>query len=269
VHRRPVIAPLPPPPPPLPHHHHHRRLDLRLCDDTTTEGGQITISHRFPSSLGFAECLSEIKAFLDDNPSECIFVCIKRDWDRRQTWNSGAAALAMLEDSGLRFATYPPSTNRPPPSCCNSSTMLDTQPSFANVRLQSVRGCVCLSSQDDAMWTGSDGASLVAELPGKMDLDFGFHDMWDAGSVQRCQTAIETNVLAHEPCETVTGFSTNVVQGCGIVMPKHVAWLMNAWLLRRCESEAWRGRALGFVVVDFASPDLVRAILQCNFLPGR
>ncbi len=244
---------------------------MRLCDNTT--GGHITISHRFPSSLGFAECLSEIKAFLDDNPSECIFVCIKRDWDRRKTWKSGAAALTMLQDSGLRFATYPPDADPPLPSpFCKSITRLGTAPpsfSFANVRLQSVRGCVCLSSQDDTMWTGSDGASLVWELPGKMNLDFGFHDMWNAGSVQRCQKAIESVLLAHEPCETVTGFSTNVVQGCGIVMPKHVAWLMNAWLLTRCESEAWRGQTLGFVVIDFAYPDVVRAILQRNFLPDR
>jgi hypothetical protein len=234
-----------------------RRLDFRLCD--TVAGGKVFVSHRFPSRLSFHSCLRHIKDFLDDNPSECVFVCIKRDWDLRRHWNSGRKTLDLLNASGLRFAVYPPYTEE----VCTSTTLLPMQQPFGAMRLQALRGCVFISSQDGHMWKGSDGESLEWQVPGKINLDFGFCDMWEMGSLACCQSAILRSAASHREPETVAGFSTNLV--LGIIMPRHVAWRMNEWLKSRCGSGEWNGRKLGFVVVDFAQPSLVQAILQLNF----
>jgi hypothetical protein len=95
----------------------------------------------------------------------------------------------------------------------------------------------------------------------------GLFDAWESKTPSRAKRDVFAHLAeTHErECTILPGFSTNVVVCCGIVLPKHVAWLMNGWLARKCEG-GWKGTQLGFVTVDFATDGLIGSIIEVNQL---
>jgi hypothetical protein len=234
-----------------------RRLDFRLCDN----GRPVHIAHRWSSKLLFEDALQEVHHFLDSNPTEAIFMCIKRDWDNRNTWCSGQTVLCMIKSKGFKFCHLPP----------YSDCIFD-----GNTTVGMARGCLFISSQDECMWMTPDfSRNLAKDIPGKIDLDRSFLDTWDAGSFASAKLAITDYLDSHQfdclkqPTSYPTdrhmrGFSANIVCCFGAALPRYTAWFMNSWIQQRCQSN-WKGKHLGFVSVDFAHHTVIRYILSLNF----
>lgn len=239
-----------------------RRLDFRLSDEGTND--EILIAHKWPTYLSFNQALDVLKVFLEEHPSEIVFLCIKRDWDNRKSWHSSSSALATLNSKGFRFPN-------------------DLGFEGSRTTVGAVRGCLFVSSQDHCMWQTA-ASDYTALLPGRCNLDRGFLDVWEAGSPAAAKAAIcrrldaqpqptkhsqeqEQGGVEQEQARNkqqssnssargenmaepvlIPGFSTNVVLAGGVVQPWYVAWCMNGWVRRRCKSH-WRSKQLllGFV----------------------
>jgi hypothetical protein len=178
-------------------------------------------------------------------------VCIKRDWDNRKAWHSSSEALAMLNSKNFKFVHKPPYAQE---------FVFDS----TRTTVGAARGCLFVSSQDHSMWQTESSSSDYHALPGRCNLDSGFLDVWEAGSLSAAKTAICKRVDGldkppkHKPAQKPTGakqaleppgipgFSTNVVFAYGVIQPRYAAWCMNGWL-RRCCTGQWRGKKVGFV----------------------
>ena len=59
-----------------------RLFDIRLCDDNSSDFGEIYVAHTLVTNLRFKTLLDYFKEFLDENPSEVIFCWIRKDFRR-------------------------------------------------------------------------------------------------------------------------------------------------------------------------------------------
>jgi hypothetical protein len=235
-----------------------RGFDLRLSN---IEGG-VYIGHTLISNSNFNDILKTMKSFLNDNPSEFIFMFIKPDWPTRNKWNFNN--VQELWDNFKDIDDYT--------SGFDNTIFLDPNINIKEVIIKNLRGKLIIIP--DGKFCPYRNTSLnkgVATLPMNF---FNVCETWNKNTVKNAKETIihfidaeckmnNKNTNNEEVQIVNTNNNYNIIQinvVVNLVPPYFVSKYMNNWLIKNITN--YKDKCLGFVSIDFANKPVVNSLLN-------
>ena len=199
--------------------------------------GQVILSHGLSSDARLDLSLESVRYFLDSHPTEFIILYLRAD-----KWHEMSAAdrqkvREVMVASKLVF-----------------SAALD---SFATVRVGDLAGKVVYFSPD----------APIPKVTWRTEL-LAYCDIWQEPSVEEAKARVTAYLQGLQARSGSGDGSINGVALDGAFPVKQQCYTsreLNSWLLSRLQmGEFSKLRSLGLVIIDFASEDIVGALLALN-----
>ena len=211
-----------------------RAFDLRL----TMFEGVCYISHTFLSSYTLSSVLQEIYTFLEQYPSECVFVFMKEDWKTCVWTQKNYIDVWNLFDNTFTIQN-------------NNNNVLETF--IGSLRRQIIPVLF---------------GEFIKHKPnniGYMNINrLDIIECWNTKDIEHAKKKIEANITKYK-FNTYKSIGLTVVVKIGSIPlpPCMISYKLNDWFFSKLKSE-WKGRSVGFVGFDFPSPDNVQTLINMN-----
>ena len=213
-------------------------MGIRAFDLTLTWfEGVCYISHSFLSSYTLSSVLQDIYTFLEQYPSECVFVFMKNSktcvWSRSDYIN-----IWNLFDNTFIIQN-------------NNNKVFDT--TIGSLR----RRIIPVISGEFIKYKSSNIGYMNIN---RLDII----ECWNTKSVEHAKQKVEANITKYK-FNTYKSIELNVDVKIGNIPlpPCMVSYKLNDWFFSKLKNE-WKGRSVGFVGFDFPSPDNVQTLINMN-----
>jgi hypothetical protein len=215
-----------------------RFLDLRVFVDASSE--RVILSHSFLSNVSFLDALNIVSQFLQDHTSEGVIILVRGD---TAFGDLNQAQMDVLSDlilkAGLPLADVSSEVN-----------------TLGSIKVKDIAGKILLFAEP---------LTLNATVPFLWRSTLKYRDIWRNGSSSEAKDVINTYMTtpySHEEGE----FGGVALDGNFIpIQQKYSSPMMNAWFMENLTS-TWQSRAkVGIVVIDFATPEYLHALVDINF----
>ena len=211
-----------------------RAFDLRLTmfEDTCF------ISHTFLSSYTLSSVLQDIYTFLEQYPTECVFVFMKEDW-KTCTWTSDDyKRIWNLFDNTFTLQN-------------NNNKVIETAiSSFRRRIIPVITGEFIKYKPNNIGYMNINRLDII--------------ECWNTKSVEKAKQKVEANISKYK-FNTYRSIGLSVVVKIGSIPlpPCMISYKLNDWFFSKLNNE-WKGRLVGFVGFDFPSPDNVQTLIDMN-----
>lgn len=210
-----------------------RALDLRV----TKHNGDIYLSHHFLSNCTLNSALNDVTQFLQEHPSEFVFIFIKEDW-KTCSWEN--------EDYEKMWYFF------------DVNYMLPQNTNVSKSTVGQLRGKMIPVIFGEFLKT-------IPKKMGYMNIDtLDIIQCWNTKSLQNAKEKIENNIL--KPTHLYRGIGLTVVIKLGKIPlpPLFVHYGINNWFFKQITS-VWNKATVGFVGYDYVNHENTNELIQLNF----
>ena len=215
-----------------------RAFDLRF---RKLENGRINIPHYFLSNYTLTRVLIEIDNFLEEHPSEIVFIFFKREWNTRDQWTEKDNREIWKKINRYKTIEHPIN---------NNST------------IGSLRGKIIPIPEYFLFNTLCKGKMNMYE-------DIMVNNSWDSKSLCNVTSRIKSFLLYNKEDEddayNMLELQLNYVAACGIIPPRIAAFFTNIWFRNNTKKITKWHKKPGFIGIDFADKKICKAIYNMNF----
>ena len=213
-----------------------RAFDLRF---RKLKNGIINIPHGFLSSYTLTKVLIEINEFLEEHPSEIVFLFFKREWNTRDQWTEKDNRNVWKKIN--RYKTIEENINM-------------------NASIGELRGKIIPIPEYFLFNKLCKGKINAYE-------DILVNNSWDLKSLCRVTNSIKHFLLEsnEEQNYKILELQLNYVACCGIIPPRISSFFTNLWFRNNIKKiKKWNNKP-GFIGIDFANEKICKAIYEMNF----
>lgn len=274
-----------------------RCLDLRLkLVRDSSDNSHYQIVHFFESSYSFMDVMNDIGTFLKENPKETVFVMIKPDWNTRGNWTFDDLDILWKKIKELDFVLKKD-------DCYDGhDKLILNELRFKNIRGKAFimpDGHFYHSYKNIETVNKVNGSLDIDSIHGvKIVYPNFIHRCvnWNSGTIHAATTKMDmflkdniskqqnikqvmepteseekkVNVKKYEKC-VFPLIETNVLLLKGSLPPCISCKFMHPYLKRDCSKQSSSSnndicyvKKLGFLLLDFAEPNLIRTLLSNN-----
>ncbi len=274
-----------------------RCLDLRLkLVRDSSNNSHYQIVHYFESTYSFMDIMNEVNAFLKENPKETVFIMMKPDWNTRKNWEFNDLDIMWKKIRDLDFVF------KKNDSYEGVEKLLLHQLRFKHVRGKAIimpNGHFYKTYKNiattDKVNTGLD-IDCIHDVKIVYPNFINRCENWDIGTINAAKIHIETflknNIVNKQKMVNTEGNSdddnqvidikwfetnvfplieTNVLLWKGCLPPCISCKFMHPYLKQNCSKQSSSSNSdicyvkkLGFVLLDYADPTLIRSLLSNN-----
>mgnify|MGYP000412037544 FL=1 len=274
-----------------------RCLDLRLkLVRDSSNNSHYQIVHYFESTYSFMDIMNEVNAFLKENPKETVFIMMKPDWNTRKNWEFNDLDIMWKKIRDLDFVF------KKNDSYEGVEKLLLHQLRFKHVRGKAIimpNGHFYKTYKNiattDKVNTGLD-IDCIHDVKIVYPNFINRCENWDIGTINAAKIHIETflknNIVNKQKMVNTQGNSdddnqvidikwfetnvfplieTNVLLWKGCLPPCISCKFMHPYLKQNCSKQSSSSNSdicyvkkLGFVLLDYADPTLIRSLLSNN-----
>ena len=274
-----------------------RCLDLRLkLVRDSSNNSHYQIVHYFESTYSFMDIMNEVNAFLKENPKETVFIMMKPDWNTRKNWEFNDLDIMWKKLRDLEFVI------KKNDSYEGVEQLLLHQLRFKHVRGKAIimpNGHFYKTYKNiattDKVNTGLD-IDCIHDVKIVYPNFINRCENWDIGTINAAKIHIETflknNIVNKQKMVNTQGNSdddnqvidikwfetnvfplieTNVLLWKGCLPPCISCKFMHPYLKQNCSKQSSSSNSdicyvkkLGFVLLDYADPTLIRSLLSNN-----
>jgi hypothetical protein len=262
-----------------------RMFDFRLCDNNSSDPGEIYISHTITTKLRFSTVIEEFKQFLDANPSEVIFCWIRKDNPAsrgiRKLLNREKVAEAITQsqielagyDPELAFAQTVGKLAGKMVLICGEDMFQPHEIHAIEVKNPKMRAKMKFPQYDIASkaWSPAPLGYPKVAYNSKKAPESSFLDIWTSGSVRRAKHSI-SNHLQKNNKERANGHNLS-----GISLdasfphrpPSRLGPKMNDWFFDLLFNGEWPHASnwLGICELDYITPESASFLMNLYYGP--
>lgn len=213
-----------------------RAFDLRF---RKLENGTINIPHCFLSNYTLTKVLIEIDKFLEEHPSEIVFLFFKREWNTREQWTEKDTRYVWKKIN--RYKTIEQSIN-------NNSIVGSLRGKIVPVPEYFIFNHLCkgkLNAYDNIIVNNS----------------------WSLKSLCSVTSNIKKFLLECKEDEEykMLEIQLNYVAFGGVIPPGIASFFTNLWFRNNVKKIKQWNEKPGFIGIDFADKKTCKSIYQMNF----
>jgi len=213
-----------------------RAFDIRL---RMLQNGQINITHTLQSSYYVWSLIKEISDFLKNNPSEIVFLFLKREWNTRDKWQ--------------------PSYTRELWNIINKGPVINQNINL-NEPIKNIRGKIIpipeyYLNNEKCKGRLDDNSSILV------------NNSWSLTNICSVNSSIKQFLLENDEDNRykTLEIQLNYLPLKGIIPPRIVSFFTNIWFRNNIKTiKKWNDKP-GFIGIDFANEKICKAIYDMNF----
>ena len=213
-----------------------RAFDIRL---RRLKDGSINIPHGFQSTYYIETLINEISVFLKKNPSEFVFLFLKREWNTRKEWN-----VDYVHDLW---------------EIINKAPVINKNINL-NETIKNIRGKL-IPIPEYFLCSG--------KCKGRLDVNSSIlvNNSWDLTNICSLNDSINRFLTENNDDDRykILEIQLNYLALKGVVPPRIVSFFTNIWFQNKINTIKKINNKPGFIGIDFANKSICKKIYSMNF----